>query len=330
LPYTLNPGSGTNYNYTWNTGATTQTITVSTNNLYTVTVTNGICTDSKSVRVIDNIYDFAISHVNVPGSTMNSICKSNQKPTASFDIQNNGSVNYSNEPITIKYKLNSGAETSKTITFSGGNLAKNTYPFDDLDLSLVRIDTIRLSLEYAKDEITSNDSLIYLLNILEIPTINFAGAVNDTIKSTSSSIILDPGSGSGYDYFWHIYGSTTPTLVANIQRWQAVTVSNGACAVKDSVYVTFPTPAHTISKQATLITYPNPVQDVLHIELSVKTNEEITLEFISPVGAIVKTDKLSGSMQYAKTIDVSTLPKGLYYLKLHRKDWVMIEKVVIR
>lgn len=47
----LDAGSGPNYTYLWNTGETTQTITVDTPGTYTVTISNGVCSKAFSATV---------------------------------------------------------------------------------------------------------------------------------------------------------------------------------------------------------------------------------------------------------------------------------------
>ncbi|ASW74216.1 gliding motility protein [Chryseobacterium piperi] len=49
---TLDAGAGPNYTYTWNTGATTQTITTAVNGTFTVTIDNGVCTKVFTTQVI--------------------------------------------------------------------------------------------------------------------------------------------------------------------------------------------------------------------------------------------------------------------------------------
>lgn len=48
----LDAGAGTNYNYVWNTGATTRTITVNQIGIYSVVIDNGICTKEFTVKVL--------------------------------------------------------------------------------------------------------------------------------------------------------------------------------------------------------------------------------------------------------------------------------------
>ncbi|WP_390452659.1 choice-of-anchor L domain-containing protein [Chryseobacterium sp. Alg-005] len=49
---TLDAGAGPNYTYLWNTGETTQTITVDDDGPYTVTISNGVCSKDFTTQVI--------------------------------------------------------------------------------------------------------------------------------------------------------------------------------------------------------------------------------------------------------------------------------------
>ena len=46
----LDAGAGTNYTYKWNTGATSQTITIDKEGIYTVTIDNGVCAETFSAK----------------------------------------------------------------------------------------------------------------------------------------------------------------------------------------------------------------------------------------------------------------------------------------
>ena len=69
----LDAGAGPNYTYLWNTGETTQTITVNTDGVYNVTINNGVCSKTYSatvnytpVPVIDEvIYDKTTLTINI-------------------------------------------------------------------------------------------------------------------------------------------------------------------------------------------------------------------------------------------------------------------------
>lgn len=51
----LDAGSGPNYTYIWNTGETTQTITAATPGEYTVTISNGVCSQAFKTQVIQAV-----------------------------------------------------------------------------------------------------------------------------------------------------------------------------------------------------------------------------------------------------------------------------------
>jgi len=334
LPYTLDAGSGTGYSYTWNTAETTQTKTVTSDGIYTVSITNGSCSSSKSVTVNGNIYDLAISGFTIGGNTLPlTICKNSVNQAAGFEVQNLGNVPFTNQAITITYQINSGTPVSKAVSFSGGKLTKNIFLFDELvDISQAVIDTFKLNLAYTKDEKTSNNSTTILMNVLDKPVIAFTGAVNDTIKTSNPPATIDPvASGTGYTYAWANNVSITRTISTSVQKWHTVTVSNGYCTSTDSVYLRVLTPVfHINGKAADIMVYPNPVSDVLNVDLSITTGEDLSYEFISSSGAILKTGKLSSNTSYTQTISVADLPKGTYYLRIHRKDWSTMEKIIVR
>jgi len=64
--------------------------------------------------------------------------------------------------------------------------------------------------------------------------------------------------------------------------------------------------------------------------LSLKTTSDVVLEIVSSEGRLVVNRKLTGRMQYLESIDVNTLPKGLYYIRVVHKDWVVTDKVLVQ
>ncbi|MDH6253085.1 gliding motility-associated-like protein [Chryseobacterium sp. H1D6B] len=66
---TLDAGTGPNYSYSWNTGPTTQTLTVGTPGTYSVTINNGVCTKVYTTQVIKAVIP-EIINVDYNGDTM--------------------------------------------------------------------------------------------------------------------------------------------------------------------------------------------------------------------------------------------------------------------
>ena len=60
----------------------------------------------------------------------------------------------------------------------------------------------------------------------------------------------------------------------------------------------------------TLLTYPNPVADMLNIDLTGIKNEEGRISILNIEGKIFQTQKTSG--MGTVSIDISQLPQGIY------------------
>ncbi|WP_370897965.1 choice-of-anchor L domain-containing protein [Chryseobacterium gossypii] len=102
---TLDAGTGPNYTYSWNTGSTTQTITVGTPGTYTVTINNGVCSKVFTTQVIQAIIPEVIK----------------------VDYSDNGTMiitasNPSNGPL--EYSVDNGATWQDSNVFS--NVPRNT------------------------------------------------------------------------------------------------------------------------------------------------------------------------------------------------------------
>lgn len=69
--------------------------------------------------------------------------------------------------------------------------------------------------------------------------------------------------------------------------------------------------------------YPNPVNDQLNIELE-NSSDIIELKLMNSMGQLINVEQ-----RFSKTIDVSDLPKGLYYLQIRTKE-AMANKAFIR
>jgi len=69
-----------------------------------------------------------------------------------------------------------------------------------------------------------------------------------------------------------------------------------------------------LQKPQTILVYPNPVSDILHLSLTV-LGEPTLLEIISIEGRVMLQKDWNASSQLA-TIPISGLPQGLYFCKI--------------
>jgi hypothetical protein len=109
-----------------------------------------------------------------------------------------------------------------------------------------------------------------------------------------------------------------------------VTVTNGGCTTIDSVFVIDFTSVAELGDKAKLLVFPNPASDLLYVDLSLKVMGDVSLEIISSDGRLVLGRNLTGSVKYLEAINIAHLPKGLYYIRVYNKDWIVNEKFLIQ
>jgi hypothetical protein len=76
------------------------------------------------------------------------------------------------------------------------------------------------------------------------------------------------------------------------------------------------------TKSATAMIYPNPATD----KLTVVSNEKAEMELYNSLGQTMKTGTLNGTL----SIDVSTLPAGVYRVSLKSNSGTSIQKIIIQ
>ncbi|MFC6269628.1 choice-of-anchor L domain-containing protein [Frigoriflavimonas asaccharolytica] len=145
----LDAGVGPNYSYLWNTGATTQTITVNTEGVYNVTINNGTCT---------KIFSATVSYTPVP--VISEVTYINT--TLSINIQQP-------IPANLEYSINGG------IDWQASNIFTNVVP--NLNYSiLVRV----------KGNLCFSTTEYYAFFVQNVITPN-ADGINDFIDFTGVS-----------------------------------------------------------------------------------------------------------------------------------------------
>ncbi|SHM66480.1 T9SS type B sorting domain-containing protein [Chryseobacterium polytrichastri] len=100
----LDAGAGPNYTYSWNTGATTQTITTELAGIYSVTISNGVCS---------KIFNATVAYTVTP-EILEVIYKDN---TLTINVKNNGN-------LPLEYSIDGGVTWQFSNVFT--NVLKNT------------------------------------------------------------------------------------------------------------------------------------------------------------------------------------------------------------
>ena len=81
-----------------------------------------------------------------------------------------------------------------------------------------------------------------------------------------------------------------------------------------------------------LSTYPNPTTDVININMHLANQTSVSIALIDGQGRkVLSKNVLTRGADIAQTFDVSTLKKGVYFLKVHTKDgYTKVRKVIVK
>jgi ribulose 1,5-bisphosphate carboxylase large subunit-like protein len=189
---TLNAGSGYS-SYLWNNGATSQTITVSTANTYTVTVSNAAgCSGSASV-----------------------IISQSQVPTANAG---------SNSPVCSGGNLNLSSSGGNQYSWSGPNSYSSTQQNPDVTNPISGLYTVTVTN-------AAGCTASVAVNVTVHPSPSVTASNNNPCTGGNLTLNASATGGSGFTYTWNgpnSYSSTqqNPTVTAN-----ATSTNNGTYTV---------------------------------------------------------------------------------------------------
>ncbi len=146
----------------------------------------------------------------------------------------------------------------------------------------------------------------------------------DTTICSGNSIILTAGD-VGCSYSWNTGATTyqiteTPTATTTY----SVTVQLMGHTDSDNIVVTVDTCTSIPDNKDTYFSiYPNPSGGIINVF----TDKDADLEIFNTEGKIIFRERLTGNNQ--RQIDISSYPKGMYFLKFTDRDNIKIEKVLI-
>jgi len=143
-----------------------------------------------------------------------------------------------------------------------------------------------------------------------LPTVHFT--VDTITVGSIQNVTLTPTINNADSYLWNTT-ETTPTIVTNVLGWHYVTVTNGCGFAVDSILIRLGTnvPENTDSSEIAVKICPNPTTDF--IELSAYKLVIEKAEVFNQIGQLVLQVVDNSNL---RSINVSMLPQGVYYLKL--------------
>lgn len=175
------------------------------------------------------------------------------------------------------------------------------------------------------------DTLLYktTLNAYPLAEIDLG---EDSTLCDGENILLDAGIGFE-SYNWNNGFATTQTLIANIAGTYTVigTDVNG-CNDTDEIIISYeacsPNSVPGTNPFEVLI-YPNPSSGLLNINMGDKyKGEDLTIHITNLQGQIVFTKEISKTSEIS--LELSHLPKAMYYLSIRNRTTSLSVKVILK
>ena len=320
----LDAGTGFSQ-YLWNTGATTQTISVSAGGNYSVIVTsNQGCKGSDDVGVTFSAQSMTAKDLKSPksGCTPQSLID----VTVTFENSSVATLS-SNTKIPIGYRLNDGDIVSDTIV-----LVDDLAPYATIDHTFkekILITTPGSKSFKVFTYFSSNIGPIadFIRETLPMPIFNFP---KDTIKVSSFPYLISASmEGGGVSFVWS-NGSTTINTQATAPGlyWVDVFGANG-CSTRDSIVVLDINAIGENEFITTLKYYPVPASYQLNVEASLKSTTNVAVEIMDVTGIVRWQHSFNSIDRLMETIPLSNLKSGTYILRISTPEGIISKAFVI-
>ena len=164
-------------------------------------------------------------------------------------------------------------------------------------------------------------------NIVALPIVDIGP---DTIViPAGQSITLDAGTGFS-SYYWST-NQTSPQIRVTVSGVYSVVVTNSiGCTATDEMFVDIITSIKSINGGAIIKLYPNPAKEKIILEISDLPSKTIMIKLYSLDGKMVKREIMnSPNGQFKKTILLSGITSGLYFLEVESDNYSTKLKVVV-
>lgn len=163
-----------------------------------------------------------------------------------------------------------------------------------------------------------------------ITNIDASGTNNLCIDS---SIKLKANSGAGYGYQW--YKGASALVGATAQIYYASTVGNykvkvtapSGCNKTSSPYSIVSTCKYDVESHSYVSVYPNPNDGRFTISLTTGNEEQYSISICNVLGELILEERIiSNNTNY----DLSTYPKGSYFIKVTSANYFSVNEIVLQ
>ena len=331
-PLLLDAGSGYS-SYLWNDGSTGQTLLVDSpsEGWYSVMVTAGNqCTGKDSVHVTWPEADLEMISVDGPPPA----CEAGDPGEVSIAIRNAGVYGLpEGDQVIFHYRINQGSTVTEEVELENGLAPEEIFEYTFS--ALARLGgpgtyEILAWLEYSRDGNAANNSATYTTEIYGYPGIDLAPGA-DTLFS-GLPLTLDAGGGFA-SYNWQDGSAGRTYEVTDFGTFWVTVADHYGCEASDTVIVHSPvsSPALSGPDNQSLSVYPNPATDKLFVVIGgVAYTDEALITLVNLAGVTVHSMQATDAGRFAHEIDVGSLPRGNYILRVSLSGRYTSRMVVLR
>ena len=362
--------SSSSSSYSWSTGATTRSITVTSSGSYSVT-SGGTCGGTSapvsvtvsapatpSITASGSLAICSGKSITLTSSSANGYLWSNGATTRSITVSSAGTYNVRAYSGPNCYATSSNKTTSVIPSPAAPSVGGGVDKILSINNPVVRL-TSSSAPSYSwttgattrsinvtspgtyKVTITATNgctktSPAYIVKEYDCvqpakPTVSAGGS---TVISPGQSVTLTSSSGSGY--LWSTGEHTQSITVSQAGVYTVRVYRGGSCFnTSDPMTITVLTPRSVntqtvsgIEGTADFNMYPNPAKGNVNVSLMQDFNQVVTLTLSDITGRAVWATDLSGNME-TKSIDVSALPSGIYFMQMSVGEFRQTKKLVI-
>lgn len=303
--------AGNMYNsYSWSTGATTQTISVSTSGIYSVTVTSNGCTITDFVNVSLN------SQVNAAFSYY-SIYTNGQYVTTFLNYSTNGT----------SYYWDFGDGTSST-AFEPTHI----FVCDSLY-------TIQLIVGNNCSD-TSYQSFYQNCSDTLLKPAAFFGSSPPVFGNGQYTVAFKNHSYNAYSFFWEFGDGTTSTdfepihtFACNTTYTVKLTVAKGGTTdIITQVFAeTCVTSLPQKEERGNFQLYPQPADELVYLQYEVKEPSNVKISIFNGLGQLVSEEQHNNQVgEQSYPLNTANLEVGIYLVTVESKAGISIKKMLIQ
>lgn len=207
-----------------------------------------------------------------------------------------------------------GCQSSYDVSTNGTTAGSATIPFN---MNITGLISPSADIDNYKFVITTGGTITITLGTLpadfDLKLLNSAGtqvAISQNGSTTSETISYTAAAGTYYAQVFGYNGANSSITCYTLK------IQLGTAAKEIS---------SEFAEKATMTTYPNPVTDILNVNLPATFSKQCTLQVIDAKGTIVSAFKVTRNPQ---PIDVSKLAQGIYMIRANNAGSVITTKFI--